>query len=281
MSEQHALLLQTLTSLHAGSGQPQAAIQNPLLRDPASGLPLISPSTVTGALRKALRDSLYQEYASQPDWKQAASQDPRIQQIFGTREIPGSAGLSFGPARLLALPLRSAKGIWALITSPTRLTELAQDLEQELPELPRPENMQAFCAPEHPGLLNPHALVLEDLEFSRQDHWSTGQAWLSTCLKLPTPVSQRLILVSDTSLQQIVQSKLELMAFPGQHKQTQFVEFLPAESLLWSRISPKENAVGSLQILRQNCPDLIRLGAYQSLGKGLCQVTLLTPQEGN
>lgn len=278
MSEQHALLLQVLTSLHIGSGQPQAAIQNPLLRDPDSSLPQISASTLTGALRKSLRDSLYPEYAHQGgDWKQAANQDARVQQIFGDKEKPDSAGLRFEAGRLLALALRSAKGIWALVTSPARLQEFAHTFSQTLPEFPQPEHMQVFCASDHPGLLNAQHLLLEDLEFHRLDHWDT--TWLTAQLKLSEAVSQRLLLISDQAFHIIVQSKTELMQFSSPQGHIQTVEFLPAESLLWSPILAQGDEQVSSFI--QHCPRLIRLGGYQSLGKGFCHVSLLTLQKGN
>jgi len=282
MSEQHTLLLQTLTSLHAGSGKTQATLLNSLLRDSDTGLPQISASTVKGALRKKIRDNFYPELQAQENWKSAANQDSRLISIFGVKEEPESAGVEFQSAQLLALALRSAKNIWCLVCSPSTLQAFAQSLGQELPALPVPEKNQVFCAQKSPLLLEPNSLVIEDLEFQVKGDWAEGLTWLEKTLPEGSvrTVMNRMVLVSDPCLKMLAQSKTEIMDFPGTQKQAQEVEFLPAESILYSPIKTAEHHP-ALKNLSEHCPAYISLGAYQTLGKGLCAVTLLSPQGEN
>lgn len=283
MPEQRTLLFQTLTSLHAGTGQPRGALKNPLLRESDTRWPVVSASTVKGALRKQMRDALYAQYAANDDWKSQANGDPQLLEVFGTQAETAPAALTFGPARLLAFPLRSAHGIWGLITCPSALTQFAQSIGQVLPELPQPEKTQVFCDSESPFLIEKKVIILEDIELGFQGAWPEGIQWLQAQLpaesELQSTLSSRLMLVSDTCFNLLVQSKTELFDFHTQlkeNKQTQPVEFLPAETLLYTLITSEP---APLQTLLSQCPEYVHLGAYQSLGKGLCAVIPLSKEK--
>jgi CRISPR-associated protein Cmr4 len=278
MSEQRTLLLQTLTSLHAGAGQPRGALRNPLLRENETRWPVVSASTVKGAMRKQIRDAMHAEYQSSPDWKSAANQDPRLLSIFGLKEASEPCVLAFGPARLFAFPLRSAHGIWALVTCPSALNQFALSQNLVLSELPQPEKTQAFCAEGSAFLLDKKVLILEDIELSFQGAWSEScQALIEQFpaeSEIRSTLQDRLVLVSDTCFNLLVQSKTELFDFhstAGQDNRPQPVEFLPAETLLYTQISA-EKPDPPFDIFMSHCPEYVSLGAYQTLGKGLCAV---------
>lgn len=283
MSEQRTLLFQTLTSLHAGTGQPRGALKNPLLRESDTRWPVVSASTVKGALRKQMRDALYSQYQANDDWKSHANTDPQLLEIFGTKTDTAPPALVFGPARLLAFPLRSAHGIWGQITCPAALAQFAQSIGQPPPELPQPEKTQVFGSPESPFLIEKKVIILEDIELSFQGAWSEGLQWLAAQLpassELQSSLANRLLLVSDLCFNLLVQSKTELFDFhsqPKQDKQAQPVEFLPAETLLYTQITSEP---APLQTLLSQCPEYIHLGAYQTLGKGLCAVIPLSKEK--
>lgn len=283
MPEQRTLLFHTLTSLHVGTGQSRGALKNPLLRESDTRWPMVSASTVKGALRKQMRDALYSQYQANADWKVAANADPQLISIFGNQGDTAPPALVFGPARLLAFPLRSAHGIWGLITCPAALSQFASSLGQTLPELPQPEKTQAFCHPESACLIEKKVLLLEDIELTFQGPWSEGIEFLQTQLpaesELHNLLSQKLILVSDTCFNLLIQSKTELFDFhthEQQEKHRQPVEFLPPEALLYTQITSEAVA---LQPLIEQCPAYIHLGAYQTLGKGLCAVIPLSKEQ--
>ena len=102
------ILLRTLTPLHVGTGRASGAVDLPIERD-GLGLPVIPPSGIKGAIRERFRDDKF-EYL-----------------IFGPR--PGFEEMHAGSfvildAYLVAIPARSLKGVWALVTAPLALRRL-------------------------------------------------------------------------------------------------------------------------------------------------------------
>ncbi|WP_428268692.1 type III-B CRISPR module RAMP protein Cmr4 [Haliangium sp.] len=125
-------LIQALSPLHAGTGQSVAAIDLPIARMRATATPFVPGSSVKGVLRHARRPA---------DNADAAVKD-RYAAVFGpTRSADGADGddasidhagaLMVGDARLLALPVRSFRGTYALATSPFLLHLAGRDLAAE------------------------------------------------------------------------------------------------------------------------------------------------------
>lgn len=110
------LTIFTRTPLHVGFGSSVGAIDKPVARERHTRFPVIPGSGVKGVMR---------DYAEKQDFD-------NVEALFGReptdRSEQGSAGaLGFGEARLLAFPLRSAKGSFALATSPLALARYARD----------------------------------------------------------------------------------------------------------------------------------------------------------
>lgn len=135
--ETRTYLLHALSPLHAGTGQSVGVIDLPIARQRATGMPFVPGSSVKGVLREAC-DTTGDILAT----------------IFGPqRDQPGPAGdhegidhagaLMVGDARLLALPVRSFFGTYALVTSPLLLHLARRDLVaagvRDVPEVPADE----------------------------------------------------------------------------------------------------------------------------------------------
>ena len=120
------LLMKTLTPLHIGIGRVTGVVDLPIIRD-VFGFPVIPTSSLKGALRSQLSDALTEE---------------EIKVLFGPEsgEEAYAGALAFTEGYLLAMPVRSLKGIWALVTSPVliqrflRMLQLMRSLEPS-PEL--------------------------------------------------------------------------------------------------------------------------------------------------
>jgi len=100
----------TVTPLHIGAGRALGLVDIPVERD-GFGLPTIPSSGIKGALRERFRG------------------DPFEAAIFGQRihEVESYAGAStILDALLVAIPVRSLKGVWALATSPFILRRLKE-----------------------------------------------------------------------------------------------------------------------------------------------------------
>ena len=90
----------TLTPLHVGAGRAVGLVDLPVERD-GFGLPTIPSSGIKGALRESFRG------------------DPLEVAIFGSRvgELANVGALTVLDAYLVAIPVRSLRGVWSLATS--------------------------------------------------------------------------------------------------------------------------------------------------------------------
>ena len=121
------LLIHALSSLHPGTGQGVGAIDLPIAREKATGIPFVPGSTIKGVLREL-----------------SETKDPsKTTPVFGppTANAEEHAGsLQISDARLLLLPVRSMAGTFAWVTSPYILRRLMRDataLAGPLPADPR------------------------------------------------------------------------------------------------------------------------------------------------
>lgn len=119
MSNKRILYLFTRTPLHVGAGSSVGAIDQPIVRERHTGFPII-PAT-------GLKGSFSDLWNEMQDGKAARSADGTW--LFGSTDSKKAAAgaLQFSEARLLAFPIRSAKGSFAWITSPLLLQRAARD----------------------------------------------------------------------------------------------------------------------------------------------------------
>jgi len=150
--KQAILTIFTRTPLHVGAGSSVGAIDQPVIRERHTRFPVIPGSSIKGVLR---------DYARQ-------QQIEEIEKLFGhepaDKDDQAYAGaLSFGEGRLLAFPLRSAKGSFALATSPLALARYARDKGLDLP-IPNVAEGQALAA--DPIKLPSGQVALEEYVFN-------------------------------------------------------------------------------------------------------------------
>lgn len=125
------LTLFTRTPLHVGAGASVGAIDQPIVRERHTGFPIIPGSSMKGVLRDHLATS-----------GQTPLAPTAIDRFFGTGSdgVNFEAGrISFGEAKLLAFPVRSAKGAFALATCSLALQRYARDagLPLTVPSAPK------------------------------------------------------------------------------------------------------------------------------------------------
>src|SRR5262245_11352842 len=104
MNKKRILYLFTRTPLHVGAGSSVGAIDQPIIRERHTGFPVIPGTSIKGVLRDtAMRDE-----------KAKTDVDAVFGEGFGSGSKDFSAGhVSFGEAKLLTFPVRSAKGSFA------------------------------------------------------------------------------------------------------------------------------------------------------------------------
>jgi CRISPR-associated protein Cmr4 len=149
------LYLFTRTPLHVGAGASVGAIDQPVQRERHTGFPIIPGSSIKGVLRDYLGRN----------GKGLSGTDIDTQFGKGGDGVDFAAGhLSFGEARLVAFPVRSAKGAFALAVSPLTLSRLARDAGWNLAIPAMPKDMECLAGAKVviPGK---NAVVLEEYRF--------------------------------------------------------------------------------------------------------------------
>lgn len=125
------LLLFTRTPLHIGAGGSVGAIDQPIQRERHTGFPFVSASALKGGFVDFFLESQpILDANGQPTGKRRLSRSTSGRWLFGPE--PGeddhfAGALQFGDARLLAFPVRSAKGSFAWITCPLILRRAARE----------------------------------------------------------------------------------------------------------------------------------------------------------
>jgi CRISPR-associated protein Cmr4 len=261
----NVLYLQAITSLHPGSGTALGAIDLPVQRERHTGWPTIPGSSLKGVFRDAA----------------LRSNSGEVETLFGkAREGQDDGGfaagvLSFTDARLLAFPVRSLYGVFALVTCPTALKRWQRDAalvgkKITLPEA-NPKEGQA-CAVAGCRCISPSKkLVLEEFSFSCHE--------MAKAIPAP-PIGSldpaRIVVVHDDDFTHFAQHATEVTARIGLDSTTKTVkdgalfyeEFLPAETLLYSLVLRSARGNG----VEWTPPAFAQIGGDETIGKGLCAV---------
>lgn len=159
-------VLHALSPLHAGVGQAAELIDLPIARLRGTGIPFLPGSSIKGVLRDA-----------------AAGLQDLVTVLFGpppnaTNDDSHAGALICTDARLLALPVRSFRGVFAYVTSPLLLALAARDFNNP-PAIPTVKPLDCLC--DGSTLVHDKKVFLEDLDLAPV----TGNiAWSAWCKRL-------------------------------------------------------------------------------------------------
>lgn len=125
--KQRILYFLTHTPLHVGAGASVGAIDQPIQRERHTGFPIIPASSSKGSFADHWNDKL--ETQGEGDKAKQVRGKSDAAWLFGSDDANASfaGALLFGEARVLAFPIRSAKGSYAWITCPLMLQRAARD----------------------------------------------------------------------------------------------------------------------------------------------------------
>ncbi len=227
---------------------------------------------------------------------------PEVAAMFGpdTNNASDFAGaVSLTDARLLAFPVRSLRGVFAWTTCPGALERFARDAKllagvDGAPEPPRVERGQAACPPSCDLVVADDRLVLEEFEYRRVADDGAAE-WLASRVVEDSATAQRLrrnlVVLHDDDFTWFVRHATEVVARVGLDYETKTVrdgalfyeEFIPAETILYASViaaasRSQEVALAAdevLDLLTKAVPEVLQVGADQTIGKGLCSARFL------
>lgn len=301
--ESRPYLLHALSPLHVGTGQSVGVIDLPLARLKATGIPFVPGSSLKGVLRELRRP---RDDASDARGLHDAVFGPRRAKAGPPGDEPGdyAGALVVGDARLLALPVRSFVGTFALVTSPMLLALARRDLGGDAKRWPNVEPLGQrrarvasvkSCAVVYGADTAEPRVYLEDLDLSvlpeedtALDAWAQGLAGL-----LPEAeralLTKRLVLVDDETMSFLwetatqVDTRVSICPVTGTAAKGQLwtEESLPAETLLvgvmgatgtFNQAPRKLAADAVLDAAFGGEGTVLQLGGKATVGRGRCRL---------
>lgn len=301
----------TRTPLHVGAGASVGAIDQPVQRERHTGFPIIPASSLKGSFADQWSDTLQSEEAD------TAGQVKRVRVtkagsiseaawLFGSdKDEPAFAGsLLFSEARVLAFPIRSAKGCYAWITCPLMLQRAKRDgvIASESPA--EPKDHEAIFKSDGPLALADNKLVLEEYCFTRSGNFPDALGHeLSSLVNddLFKSIADRLVILSNGMLSHFVTTACEIAQHVRISDETGTAEDgglfnqenVPAETLFYavlratkSRVpggewkdKPGTAALDAFAAKLKEAHHTFQFGGDASTGLGFCTVSL-TPKKG-
>lgn len=282
------LFLHALSPLHAGTGQGVGAIDLPIAREKATGIPIVPGSTLKGILRT-----------------NCEAEDTLKTRVFGPEtdnagEHAGSA--QFSDLRLLFLPVRSLSGTFAWVTSPLLLRRFQRDCTMaNMPftdKIPSVDDKSTCLVPSSDSKLKMvietqgSQIVLEDLRLTGQTDASlkTLLDWLNAFLfgadaSWQTLFVERVCVVHDDVLSFLLDTATEITARIRLHEDKKTVvqgalwyeEALPTESILSGLMIVQEikaNESEIVNVVTQLTQSPLQVGGSATVGRGLCRLHL-------
>lgn len=229
MNEKRILYLFTRTPLHVGAGASVGAIDQPIIRERHTGFPVIPATSLKGTFADEWNGGLHEQDGKKflrvttrkEGDKEVLDQVSEAAWLFGSDNASHSfaGALQFSEARLLAFPIRSAKGSFAWITCPLMLQRAARDgvIDRALlTKLPEPKDDQAIFDPSNSGKLNLGTqIVLEEYTFNHTN-WldlskvSDALAGLMASDPVWQEVKDRLVILSNGMMSFFAQNACEV-----------------------------------------------------------------------
>lgn len=299
------------TPLHAGSGDSLGIVDLPIQREKHTSFPKIEASSLKGALREA-----FEEESERVPEKSKINKN-KILKAFGPEETSGdgsSAGsLGFTDARLLLFPVKSMKGIFALITCYKVLSRFSDDLVlskmEGISNIVNIEEGKAYPLGQQKLEFGNH-FVLEEYTFKKEEGNNLtiqGQNladWLANHLFEKgtfwhDKVKNDILVLSNDDFKDFVNLSTEVSTRIKINPETGTVEkgalfteeYLPAESILYSLVlaspefintkekdegkSRNNDAESIMSFFSNNVPNVIQLGGNATLGKGLLKTKMI------
>ena len=261
------LALFTRTPLHVGAGASVGAVDQPVVRERHTRFPVIPGSSLKGVLADLWLDD--QETG---------------EKLFGTVDRSGT--LLVGESKLLAFPVRSAKGCFAWITCPTALNRFARDTGRTVPVPSFGKDDTNRVYPAEALLLDGKAVVLEEYPLEPAGPLPDGLVAVLSDLSgdaVWAELPSKLAVVSDELFQYFAENACEIAQHNRIDDKSGTVadgalfnqENVPSETMFYCVVNAKDAA--ATDALAKKLSDensLIQIGADVTTGLGWCSTSV-------
>jgi len=293
------LFFYTETPLHMGTGSAISYVDLPIEREKHTEYPVMPASGIKGVLRALAKEK----------WEK---QDKLIEEIFGPEKEPEkhSSCISFTDGRILLLPVRSLKGVFAWVTCPFVLQRFEKDLQIagksldcDLSKLSVP-NKEAWVCSEESQIVHEGKILLEDYQFEarvEENADAIGEKLSDWFRVFPSPgvrellksLPERLAIISDDAFSEMcyvamdISTRIKIDYRTGTVKEKALFteEAVPSESVFYSLALftppfPRKEDKSAKEVeekiskLLKEC-SLFQFGGDATVGRGLVRVGMI------
>lgn len=279
----HTYHLITQTILHCGSGQSVGIVDQPIIRERATNLPIVPGATLRGVLRAHL--------SAQKD------NGPLTKALFGPLAKDGAesfaGALSITDAHLLLLPVRSLYGIVAYATCPFILQRYKKALGIAI-DLPAESKDKAHVGKDSENIAA-DKVVFEELDIDAVKG-GKAQEWAECLSKVMhaddkdeaarVDFQQHFVILPDDVFAYLAETATEVRTRIRMNQDTGVVdngalwteENLPAECVLWGSYSFNESTKQYQseyeELFKTAANILLQMGGNAGVGSGLVQMVM-------
>jgi CRISPR-associated protein Cmr4 len=288
--ETRPYLLHALSPLHAGTGRSVGVIDLPIARLRATNIPFVPGSSLKGVLREA------HQGLPRAEWEALFGPLRKVGGQEGDEALEHAGALVVGDARLVALPVRSFFGTFALVSSPLLLDLARRDLagREGLPgPLARVAGPIARVGRGNVTLSAEHRKVfLEDLDLDVGEEPAV-EAWARFLARaLPEEevlVRERFVVVDDETMDFLLETATQVDTRVRINPETGTVaegalwmeESLPAETLLMGVLAAgpslrRGTSLSAGEVLERALrgTTVLQLGGKATVGRGRCRLAV-------
>lgn len=270
------LTIFTRTPLHVGAGSSVGAVDQPVVRERHTRFPVIPGSAIKGVLADLWIDASFKRTV---EGKSIFGEDDN------KAERQHAGALAFGEAKLLAFPVRSARGCFAFVTSPLCLERYKRDagLDFEIPAVAADTCLAGadVVFPEK------NAVVLEEYCFANKgafpENWAKQLATLASDAVLNGGTA-RFVLLSDEDMSFFAENACQISQHVSIDSETGTAadgklfnqEEVPSETLFYAPITQVRADVDCAAFDRKLADSpLVQFGGKGTSGIGYCSVKLV------
>ena len=269
------LTIFTRTPLHVGCGSSVGAVDQPVVRERHTRFPVIPGSAIKGVLADL--------------WNENHQRTEEGKRYFGeddVQKVAKAGRISFGEAKLLAFPVRSARGCFAFLTSPLALERFKRDRGLDLRVPDAPSSMKCLAG-DAVVFADKKAVILEEYRFECSgafpEEWAKCLANLADDAVLNGGTS-RFVLVNDDDLAYYVQNACQISQHvsidsrTGTAAEHKFFnqEEVPSETLFYAPITSLGSSEDDAPFFKRlSDMSLVQFGGKGTTGIGYCSVKLV------
>lgn len=274
----------TRTPLHVGAGSSVGAIDQPVIRERHTGFPVIPGSAIKGVIS----DLWTRDQTADKNGKTVMIRSDAAKRLFGSEDAhnASSGTLLIGEAKLLAFPVRSAKGCFAWLTCPLALARFFRDTGKPATTLPAFKTEEALIASGTTLAFTNNKVIFEEYPLATVGNIPaviTDALMPAVADEVWKDLPAHLAVISDELFSYFAVNACEI----AQHiriddekgtvaKGALFSqENVPSETLFYAPVHAKDaSALDQLVAKLTETENLLQLGADATTGLGWCSVNL-------